>query len=73
MPSMIISLATIRLYVAQFDVVVGIVLWKKVDILNMYGLKDVYGIEHNTNCISVSFCSCEITFQKVYSSISDTV
>ena len=54
---------------SMFDVVVVSVLWQKVDILNMYGLKEVYGIEHNTNCISVSFRCWEITFQKVYTSI----
>ena len=31
----------IRWYVALFDVVVGSALWQKVDILNMYGLKEV--------------------------------
>ena len=44
-----------RRYVALFDVVVGSVLLQKLDILYMYGVKEVQGIEHNTNCICVSF------------------
>ena len=28
-------------YLSMFDVIVGSVLWQKVDILNMYGLKEV--------------------------------
>ena len=29
------------MHIALFDVIVGSVLWQKVDILNMYGLKEV--------------------------------
>ena len=36
-----IPLATIQTVCRSFDVVVGSVLWQKVDILNRYGLKEV--------------------------------
>ena len=41
-------------------------------ILNMYGFKEVYGIEHNTHRISVSLRCWEITIQRMYTSIWDT-
>ena len=41
--------------------------------MNMYGFKEVYGIQHNTNCISVSFHCWEIMFQRVYTLIWDTL
>ena len=34
---------------------------------------EVKGIEHNTDCISVSFCCWEIMFERVYTSIWDTL
>ena len=46
-------------YVALFDVVVGSVLWQKMDILNVHGLKDVAveGGERSTyiDCINGVF------------------
>ena len=39
--SMIFHWQQSRRYVTLFDIVVGRVLWQKVDILNMYGLKEV--------------------------------
>ena len=42
------------MYVALVDIVSS-VLWQKVDILNMFVLEEDQGIEHTTDCTSVSF------------------